>query len=302
MNIKLLGSALVAALAVAAPSFGSGALGDAPPVVATPIAVGMMQATTIHATTGAMELVSIRVPPGGSFGWHKHGSPVAVVVSSGTLTVFDPAVASCRPFKVSRGQSFVEPVSHGTTARCRSSSMRCTSACRRARARTTASPPRAAVTPDTRSPRSRRARESGSPAEASTATSAVVVVQRVEPLLVLDAREHLDVHVPDRAHLGPRVVAPARRQALPAPPASGLLAVPGKQAAWQPTQAVVLAGSNCCDGPSFGGCCDVLNFFETTENAQRYLREHPDINGAPITVPEAAEAGRVVFGGVLSED
>ena len=29
---------------------------------------------------------------------------------------------------------------------------------------------------------------------------------------------------------------------------------PREQAAWQPTQAVVLAGSTCCDGPSFGGC------------------------------------------------
>ena len=77
---------------------------------------------------------------------------------------------------------------------------------------------------------------------------------------------------------------------------------PGEQARSQPDEAVVLAGSTCCDGPSFGGCCDVLNFFETTENAQRYLREHPEINGAAITIPEAAEAGRVVFGDVLRED
>jgi hypothetical protein len=77
---------------------------------------------------------------------------------------------------------------------------------------------------------------------------------------------------------------------------------PGEQADWQPTQAVVLAGSTRCDGPSFGGCCDVLNFFETTENAKRYLREHPQINGALITIPEAAEAGRVVFADMLSED
>jgi hypothetical protein len=76
---------------------------------------------------------------------------------------------------------------------------------------------------------------------------------------------------------------------------------PGEQAGWQPQEAVVLAGSTCCDGPSFGGCCDVLNFFETTENAERYLREHPEINGAPITIPEAAEAGRIVFGDVLKE-
>src|SRR5436190_23350341 len=77
---------------------------------------------------------------------------------------------------------------------------------------------------------------------------------------------------------------------------------PGEQATWQPAEAVVLAGSTCCDGPSFGGCCDVLNFFETLENAQRYLHEHPDITGTPISIPEAAEAGRIVFGEVLQGD
>ena len=112
MNIKLLGLVLVAALALAAPSFGGGA-----PIVAKPLAVGMMKTTTIHATTGAMVLTSIRVAPGGSFGWHEHGSPVAVVVTGGTLTVFDPAVANCTPFKVSKGQSFVEPANHVHLAR-----------------------------------------------------------------------------------------------------------------------------------------------------------------------------------------
>lgn len=112
MNIKLLGVTLVGALALAAPSFGGGA-----PIVAKPLAVGMMKATTIHATTGAMVLDSIRIAPGGSFGWHTHGSPVAVVVTSGTLTVFDPAVAKCAPFKVSKGQSFVEPANHVHLAR-----------------------------------------------------------------------------------------------------------------------------------------------------------------------------------------
>ena len=76
---------------------------------------------------------------------------------------------------------------------------------------------------------------------------------------------------------------------------------PGEQASWQPAEAVVLAGSTRCDGPSFGGCCDVLNFFETLENAQFYLHEHPEITGTPISIPEAAEAGRIVFGEVLRE-
>jgi hypothetical protein len=77
---------------------------------------------------------------------------------------------------------------------------------------------------------------------------------------------------------------------------------PEGSARCQPEGAVVLTGSTRREGPSFGGCCDVLNFFETTENAHGYLREHPEINGAPITIPEAAEAGRVVFGDVHRED
>lgn len=69
---------------------------------------------------------------------------------------------------------------------------------------------------------------------------------------------------------------------------------PGKTAGWQPEGAVVVAGSACCDGPSFRGCCDVLNFFETPASAERYLLNHPDVNGTLISIPEAIEAGRIV--------
>jgi quercetin dioxygenase-like cupin family protein len=112
MKVTLLGLAVVAALAVAAPSFGKDA-----PIVAKTIATGKIQATTIHAQTGTTILQSYRVAPGGSFGWHIHGAPVAVVVASGTLTVFDPTVANCKPFKVSKGMSFVEPAKHLHLAR-----------------------------------------------------------------------------------------------------------------------------------------------------------------------------------------
>jgi hypothetical protein len=77
---------------------------------------------------------------------------------------------------------------------------------------------------------------------------------------------------------------------------------PDVEATWHPQAAVVLAGSTSCDGPSFRGCCDVLNFFETQENAERYLSDHPEIVGAAISIPVAIEAGRVVFGDVLKED
>jgi len=77
---------------------------------------------------------------------------------------------------------------------------------------------------------------------------------------------------------------------------------PDLEATWQPQGAVVLAGSTCCGGPSFRGCCDVLNFFDAQENAERYLSDHPEITGRPISIPEAIEAGRIVFGDVLKED
>jgi quercetin dioxygenase-like cupin family protein len=114
MKITGIALALVGALAFAAPSLGGAGIA---PIVASPLAVGKMKATTIHATTGSMILESIKIAPGGSFGWHTHGAPVAVVVTSGTLTVFDPSVASCKPFKVSQGQSFVEPANHVHLAR-----------------------------------------------------------------------------------------------------------------------------------------------------------------------------------------
>jgi hypothetical protein len=61
-------------------------------------------------------------------------------------------------------------------------------------------------------------------------------------------------------------------------------------------------GVACCDGPSFRGCCDVLNFFETQETAERYLRDHPEITGTSISIPGAIEAGRLVFGDLLKEN
>lgn len=69
--------------------------------------------------------------------------------------------------------------------------------------------------------------------------------------------------------------------------------------ACRPETAVVLAGSSCGDGPSFCGCCEVLNFFESTRSARRYLREHPELAGMPITLDEAAAAGRAIFGAIL---
>jgi quercetin dioxygenase-like cupin family protein len=102
-----------AALAAAATS-----LGAEPPVVAQPLAAGTIKSPlTVKVKPGLMVVTSITVAPGGNFGWHTHGSPVAVVVTGGTLTVFDPEIGNCAPFKVSKGQAFIEPANHVHLAR-----------------------------------------------------------------------------------------------------------------------------------------------------------------------------------------
>lgn len=75
----------------------------------------------------------------------------------------------------------------------------------------------------------------------------------------------------------------------------------GGAIAWQPETAVVLAGSSNCEGPSYRGCCDVLNFFASTENVQQYLRENTEVAGMPISISEAAAAGGAIFGEILKE-
>ena len=76
---------------------------------------------------------------------------------------------------------------------------------------------------------------------------------------------------------------------------------PDAVTSWQPEAAVVLAGSSSCEGPSYCGCCDVLNFFESTGTAHRYLNENAGVTGMPISIAEASAAGRAVFGQVLAE-
>jgi len=76
---------------------------------------------------------------------------------------------------------------------------------------------------------------------------------------------------------------------------------PAEGAWWEPETAVVLAGSSCRDGPSFSGCCEALNFFESPDNANHYLHEHAEVAGLPISIPDAIEVGRAVFGDIFEE-
>ena len=77
---------------------------------------------------------------------------------------------------------------------------------------------------------------------------------------------------------------------------------PDGAAEWHPRSAVVVAGVSGGDGTACGGCCQVLNFFVSTGNAEQWLAERPDVVGEVISVDDAAEAGRAVFGDVLERD
>lgn len=68
---------------------------------------------------------------------------------------------------------------------------------------------------------------------------------------------------------------------------------------WQPESAVVFVGSNGSSGPLTQSCCPVINFFTDEDNARAYQRQH-HLDGDVLTMPEAAEAGALVFGDLLT--
>jgi hypothetical protein len=66
---------------------------------------------------------------------------------------------------------------------------------------------------------------------------------------------------------------------------------PDDSASWQPDTAAVVAGVNDRHADSCSGCCPVLNFFASTENAERWLNEHPQVHGQVITIEDAIASG-----------
>lgn len=67
---------------------------------------------------------------------------------------------------------------------------------------------------------------------------------------------------------------------------------------WQPEGAVVFVGSSG-SGPLTQSCCPVINFFTDKDNARTHQRQH-NLAGEVLTMPEAAEAGALVFGELIS--
>lgn len=100
----------------------AGTLLATPPSKVTPTEYGVGEfqsfATTgrIGAWAAAMKVegasdlhvLSNRIAPGGSFGWHSHPGPSFVIVKSGTATVYLGADPTCRPHRFRAGKGFVD--------------------------------------------------------------------------------------------------------------------------------------------------------------------------------------------------
>jgi quercetin dioxygenase-like cupin family protein len=115
--MKLLAATSFALFAIVAATTAFGA--GQPPVKATPVALATLhQSYAISVDKPAnLMVVKVKVPPGGSFGWHSHPSAVAVAITSGILTLYDSGEPSCTAKRFSRGQGFVENANHVHLAR-----------------------------------------------------------------------------------------------------------------------------------------------------------------------------------------
>jgi hypothetical protein len=77
---------------------------------------------------------------------------------------------------------------------------------------------------------------------------------------------------------------------------------PGVAIDWRPDAAVVLWGATSAGGPSTDTCCQYVHLFSSTDSARRYVAGKSGVRGQILAVPSAAEAGKAIFGDVLSSD
>lgn len=73
------------------------------------------------------------------------------------------------------------------------------------------------------------------------------------------------------------------------------------QSTWNPPTATAFVGAISDDGPSADTCCDHLNLFTNTTNAQSWMDTHPEVNGELLTGEEAENLGRHIFGALLAD-
>jgi hypothetical protein len=77
---------------------------------------------------------------------------------------------------------------------------------------------------------------------------------------------------------------------------------PGVALDWRPQSAVVLWGGTSSDGPSAATCCQFVHFFSSAESARAYMAERPQMTAEVLAMPAAAEAGKAIFGDLLTLD
>ena len=56
-----------------------------------------------------ISMVKYLLDPDGSFGWHQHSGPVWVIVTSGTLSIYDGDDSTCTPHIYAAGSAFLDP-------------------------------------------------------------------------------------------------------------------------------------------------------------------------------------------------
>lgn len=54
-------------------------------------------------------VLTTTINPGGSTGWHSHPGPAFIVVTQGTLTVYEGDDPTCTPHRYSAGTGFLDP-------------------------------------------------------------------------------------------------------------------------------------------------------------------------------------------------
>src|SRR5215468_8845566 len=89
------------------------------PSGATSTTLGRISLGPYHETSAGFKLFSkhptdtvvttTTIAPGGSTGWHSHPGPAFIVVTQGTLTVYDGNDPACTPHQYGQGSGFVDP-------------------------------------------------------------------------------------------------------------------------------------------------------------------------------------------------
>jgi len=82
-------------------------VGTIPPV-ATSGRIGAWSAKMNIRGASDLHVLSNRIAPGGTFGWHSHPGPSFVIIKSGTATVRLGADPKCRPHRFRAGSGFVD--------------------------------------------------------------------------------------------------------------------------------------------------------------------------------------------------